>query len=335
MHRLFRTVFYLLLFVVTLALCELAFRGFDAFTNPNENIDLWVKRTNDQLREHPLLGYTYPPGQRLPDGQQIDEFGMPNPPEALGSNHADIVGIGDSYVQAANTVFFEQFKEHSLRYHSLALFGYGPPSYNVLMKEYGSKLTPNIFLYFVYLGNDPGDATRYENWKASGKGWYELNGGYFMPIERRGYVWGWRLFWGRAKQAARNILSATSTQTYGALKHIVKGDDAETVFNYILQANALARDQKARLFVFVIPRLTAQKPYLDPTASKLLGLCAGNALTCLDLDPSFGDEPTRAGLFAPDGHWNAAGIQVAWTYLWNREVEPLMRSRESTARVKP
>ena len=105
MHRLFRILFAVVLSVITLALCELAFRAFDRFTNPNDNIDVWVKRTNQELREHPLLGYTYPPGQIRDDGQQIDEFGMPNLPEALQWNDVDIVGVGDSYVQAANRSF--------------------------------------------------------------------------------------------------------------------------------------------------------------------------------------------------------------------------------------
>jgi hypothetical protein len=331
MHRLFRILFAVVLSAVTLALCELAFRGFDRFTNPNENIDLWVKRTNQELREHPLLGYTYPPGQIRDDGQQIDEFGMPNPPEALQWNHVDIVGVGDSYVQAANKIFLEQFQHQNIRYHSLALFGYGPPNYNILMKEYGSKLSPDVYLYFTYLGNDPGDARRFESWQASGKSWYEFNGGYFMPIERQGYLWGWHLFSGRAKRVARNVVSGISADAYGAFKHVVSRDEAETVFEYVRQASILAQRQKTRLFVFVIPRQTAHKPFYDPIASKLLKLCAENGVSCRDLDPAFGDERTRAGLFAPDGHWNAAGMEIAWRYLWDKDLNSLMPSRKIEA----
>ena len=332
MHRLFRILFAIALSVITLVLCELAFRAFDAFTNPNDNIDVWVKKTNQELKEHPLLGYTYPPGDIRPDGQQIDQFGMPNPPEALRWNDVDIVGVGDSYVQAANKVFLEQFGAHHLRYHSLALFGYGPPSYNILMKEYGSKLSPDVFLYFTYLGNDPGDTRRFESWQASGKGWYEFNGGYFMPIERQGLMWGWRLFAGSAKRVARNVISGMSTEAFGALKQVVRRDEAETVFEYVRQANLLAQHQKARFFVFVIPRLPAHKPFLDPIASKLVTLCRENGISCRDLDPAFGDERTRADLFAPDGHWNARGIEIAWRYLWDQDLESL-RPRNAVGAV--
>jgi hypothetical protein len=328
MHRWFRVVFGFVLAALTIVLCELAFRGFDRFTNPNQDVDLWVKRTNREVQPHPLLGYTYPPGKMHADGQQTDEFGMPNAAAALASRHADIVGIGDSYVQAANTIFFEQFKAHDLQYHSLALFGYGPPAYNVLLKEYSPTFAPDVVLYFTYLGNDPGDARRFESWQASGKSWYEFNGGYFMPIERQGYVWGWRLFAGRLKRGARNVLSSMSGEAYGALKHVIRRDEAETVFDYVRQANDLARRQNVRFFVFVIPRLPAHKPFLDPTARKFVTLCADNGVACQDLDAAFGDERTRAGLFAPDGHWNAEGIRIAWNYLWNNELEVVMQSRK-------
>src|SRR5437870_2107858 len=155
--HLFHLIRLLIALVITFALCELSFRVYDFVTTPYQNIDVWVKNTSHDLQEHPLLGYTYPPNKVLGDFEQADEFGMPNVPEALQWDKVDVIGIGDSYVYLANRVFFERFKTHTVRYHSLALFGYGPGAYNVLMREYGSQFSPKVYLYFITTGNDPGD----------------------------------------------------------------------------------------------------------------------------------------------------------------------------------
>jgi hypothetical protein len=325
-RRRVKYLFYLIIFVVTTAVCEVTFRVYDALTTPHHNTDTWVKETSRKVQEHPLLGYTYPPNKVINDSRQADEFGMSNVPEALQWKKVDVVGIGDSYAQVANGVFFERFKANELRYHSLAIFGYGPGQYNVLMREYGPKLHPKVYLYFVYLGNDPGDIRRYENWQASGKTWYEFNDGYFMPIQRRGVFWGWRLFLGRAKGFTRTVLSR---KAYGALKGIVKRDEAETVFEYVLRANVLAQGQKTPMLVLIIPRMARHKPLLDPIANKLADLCAKNNIACLDLDPAFGDVEGRARFFAPDGHWNEAGIQASWAYLWDRKRTTFIPAQKS------
>jgi len=45
------------------------------------------------------------------------------------------------------------------------------------------------------------------------------------------------------------------------------------------------------------------------------------------LDPAFGDVGSRDRLFAPDGHWNEAGMQAAWTYLWDNRLQSLVSSQ--------
>ena len=331
MHSHIKYLFSLILLVSTFVLCEVSFRAYDYVTTPHDNRDndVWIQNTSREVEEHPLLGYRYPPGKVLGDFEQADEFGMPNVPEALELDKVDVVGIGDSYVYLANRVFFERFKAHAIRYHSLALFGYGPGTYNIMMREYGPKFNPKVYLYCTYLGNDPGDVRRYESWLASGKSWYDFNGGYFMPIQRKGYVWGWHLFLGRARGFARNVISRVSPETYGALKGLIKRDDSETVFEYAEQANELARRQQIALIVLIVPRMAKQKPFLDPIVTKLIGLCAKNEIACIDLDPAFGDMEDRDRYFASDGHWNEAGMQAAWTYLWDRKLSGLMSLHRS------
>jgi hypothetical protein len=331
-RRSIQYLFALILLVFTFALCEVSFRAYDYVTTPQDNLnmDVWVKKTSKEVEEHPLLGYRRVPNQVVDDLTQADEFGMLNAREALAWEKVDVVGIGDSYIDLARRVFFERFKAHNVKYHSLAIFGYGPGTYNVLMKEYGPKLSPKVYVYSMYLGNDPGDVRRYESWRASGKSWYDYNGGYVFPIERRGPVWGWHLFLGRAKSFVRNLVSRINPDTYGALRGLVIRDDAETVFEYILQAKELARKQDVALLVVIVPRTPSHKPLLDPIAGKLLGLCAGKEIICLDLDPALGDTESRDKYFAPDGHWNEAGMHAAWTYLWDNKLQSLMYSQGAT-----
>ena len=331
-RRLISCFFALILAIFTFTICEVAFRAYDYFTMPQDNLnmDVWIKKISQEVEDHPLLGYRYPPKRVLDEQTQADEFGMRNAREAVAVDHVDVIGVGDSYIDNAHRVFFDRFKAQAVKYHSLALFGYGPANYNVLMREYGSKLSPKVYLYATYLGNDPGDIRRYENWRASGKGWYELNGGYVFPIERQGLVWGWRLFIGRAKSFARNLISRASPDSLGALRGFVKRDDAETVFEYVLQAKEIAAKQQAALLVVIVPRTASHKPLLDPIASKLVALCVAKQITCLDLDPAFSDAESRDRLFAPDGHWNEAGMHAAWTYLWDGRLQPLLSAQGVT-----
>ncbi len=320
--------------IITLGLGELSFRFYDAVTALHDNVDVWVRETSKDLQEHRLLGYRVPPHKMWNDGTQADEFGMPNVPEALRWPTVDVVAIGDSYVQLANQVFFARFKAHDIKYHSLALFGYGPGAYNILLTQYGARLKPRFYLYFVYVGNDPGDVRRYESWLKSGKSWWEFNGGYFMPIERQGYLWGWRLFLGRAKAFLRNTLSRMNREGYATLKTLIRRDDAETVFEYVVRAQEESRRQRIPLLVLIIPRLAHDKPFLDPIAERLLDLCSRNGVLSLDLDPAFGDAEARGRFFAPDGHWNQAGIEAAWTFLWERRLAAIVAgSPEKNAAV--
>ncbi len=323
-------IFSLILTVSTFALCEVTFRAYDYFTRPRGDIsvDDWVKQVSGDLEEHPLLGYRRKPNEQIDETTQVDKFGLANTREAAASDIADVVGIGDSFVEGARQVFFEKFKAENLKYHSLALFGYSPPNYNVLMSEYGVQLHPKAYVYTTYLGNDPGDIKRYEAWRATGKGWFAHNGGFVFPIERQGLVWGWHLLIARAKSFARGVISRTKPDAYASLRGLAGKGDAETIFDYILQAKDVARNQGVRLQVAIVPRSAAHKPLLDPVAAKLVRLCTAQEIDCLDLDPAFGPVEDRARLFAPDGHWNEAGMAAAWAYLWDRKLRRIFHGND-------
>jgi len=62
-RRLVRYAFLVILFIVTFAFSEVAFRVFDYVTMPkdNLNLDVWIRNISEQVQEHPSLGYQYRP----------------------------------------------------------------------------------------------------------------------------------------------------------------------------------------------------------------------------------------------------------------------------------
>ena len=325
-----RIFFGCILLAVTFVLAEVSFRMYDYVTVPQDtlNQDVWIKQVSGEVEEHELLGYRYPPGKAIDDTSRADKFGMRNAGEVLEWGNVEVVGVGDSYMDAAHRIFFEQFKSRGIRYHSLAMFGYGPANYNILLRDYGPQLSPKVYVYSVYLGNDPGDIRRYEAWRASGKSWFDFNGGYLFPIERQGPIWGWHLFMGRAKSYATTLMGRINPGAYEALRGIIRKDNAETIFQYILIAKTLAKAQGVPLIVIIVPRTAGHKPLLDPVAEKLRRLCDEQQIDCLDLDPAFGPSEGRERLFAPDEHWNDAGMQVVWEYMWNERLKVYFRDTE-------
>jgi hypothetical protein len=330
-RRSIRYTFILVLAVFTAGLGEVGFRVYDYLTNPNDNsdVDTWIREVSRQLEEHPSLGYRRIPNQVLDERTQVDRFGMANAREAVPQESADVVGIGDSYMEGAQRTFFGRFEAEGLKYHSLALFGYGLANYEVLMKEFAPSLHPRLYVYATYLANDPGDAQRYETWRASGKSWFDHNGGYVFPIERRGLVWGWRLFFARGKRFARNQMGRINPGSWASLRSLVKRDDADLTFEYVLRAKELADQQGVKLLVVIIPRDKNFKPILDPVAKKLVGLCTEKAIDCLDVDPAFGEGEGRERFFAPDKHWNEEGMSVAWTYMWNQKLQSMLAAPDA------
>jgi len=308
---------------MTFALCEVFFRVGDYLTAAYsaETVDAWVKRISPELEEHSLLGYRRIPNQVLDEVTQVDQFGLANTREGLGWDTVDVVGVGDSMMETAQPVFFKLFKGQGVKYHSLALFGYGPANYDVLVREFGPKLRPKVFVFAATLGNDPGDVRRYESWRASGKGWYDYNGGYAFQIQRQGLLWGWRMFISRVKSFGRSVVSQVNPESYASLRSMVGRDDAQIVFDYILKVMESARKQEADLQVVIVPRTPRDKPLLDPIAAKLVSLCTAKQVDCLDLDPAFGSFEGRERLFAPDGHWNELGMHTAWAYLWDNNLQ--------------
>src|SRR5262249_42820361 len=93
--------FAAILSVITFALCEVGFRVYDRVTTPKElgNVDDAIKKLSRELEPHASLGYRRIPNTAVDERTQVDQFGMVNDRLAVASNTADVVGVGDSFME--------------------------------------------------------------------------------------------------------------------------------------------------------------------------------------------------------------------------------------------
>jgi lysophospholipase L1-like esterase len=82
--------------------------------------------------------------------------------------NADVVAIGDSFVEAAETaqsqtVVAELGRRLGVATVNLGQAGYGPQQELVVLQRYGAPLAPKVVVWFLFGGNDLTDAENYES----------------------------------------------------------------------------------------------------------------------------------------------------------------------------
>ncbi|MCE9615412.1 MAG: hypothetical protein K8T26_14165 [Lentisphaerae bacterium] len=91
-----------------------------------------------------------------------DERGFRNPPGIWQIDQADIVGLGDSFVEGCevreNESFMSRIRERYPRTVNLGLGGGSPLTALATLREYGGLLRPRVVLWCYYSGNDYQDA---------------------------------------------------------------------------------------------------------------------------------------------------------------------------------
>lgn len=87
-----------------------------------------------------------------------DERGFRNPLGIWRHGQADIVGVGDSFVEGCEVKdeesFMSRIRERVPRTVNLGLGGGGPLTALATLREYGSLLRPKVVLWCYYSGND-------------------------------------------------------------------------------------------------------------------------------------------------------------------------------------
>jgi SGNH hydrolase-like domain, acetyltransferase AlgX len=95
-----------------------------------------------------------------------DEDGFRN---SQATSRADVVVIGDSFVEYGNTEADTVGKKlenlTGLTVRNLGVSGYGPDQYLEVLKRYAVKLHPKYAFFFFYEGNDIADIREYAAWR--------------------------------------------------------------------------------------------------------------------------------------------------------------------------
>jgi hypothetical protein len=106
-------------------------------------------------------------GDGRTDEYRTDRYGFRNAP---GLTRADVVFIGDSYTEAAETPEKDTFPGRvagitGLTAANLGRGAYGPQQELIVLKRYGLKFSPRLVVWQVFDGNDLLDAAEFERWK--------------------------------------------------------------------------------------------------------------------------------------------------------------------------
>lgn len=145
--------------------------------------DTWLQVANGINRRDDDLIHVHQPHSRfqgLVDGN-LARLGLPNPSRyavdvAYDRNgfrndvdftHADVVAIGDSFIEAAEvarseTVVVQLGQRLGVPVVNLGQSGYGPQQELIVLKRYGAPLAPKTVVWFLFGGNDLGDVDTYE-----------------------------------------------------------------------------------------------------------------------------------------------------------------------------
>lgn len=172
----FRLITVALSVLLTLASFDVAyaFVVMDVF-HPN----LWLDQASisrSYSSSDSELGFVRKPGiswQRyVPDvnrtiDYRTDENGFRNPP---GTQHADVVFIGDSYTEAATVAEEATFvrrlgQSTGLSVINLGRGAYGAPQEQIVLRRYGLAYKPRVVVWQLFEGNDLVDAELFSKWK--------------------------------------------------------------------------------------------------------------------------------------------------------------------------
>ena len=243
------------------------------------------------------------------------------------------VAVGDSFTFGLGVEAEEAWPELLSRlagrnFANLGVVNYGPPQYTRVLQRYGPPLRPNIVLYSLYLDNDLGDAYYFARW--------QRKGGLYKPF-----------FYGTSRFLARHlrlyqllaspwsearVMRAAADRNAPILQVRTQPVEGltiawEAVQQAILSAHRLADEAGAEMVVLLVPSkaqtyrsrvkiqglIQAHLSVLDEYSRRVVQLCQGQGIRCLDLTPRF-QERDLAGeqlYFHIDGHWNATGHRLA------------------------
>ena len=262
-----------------------------------------------------------------------DENGFRNPP---GRTHADVVLIGDSFLEAGLVPAEEKVASRLERalgvvVQDLGCSGYGPQQEAIALERYGLPLRPKTVVWFFFEGNDLLDVPRYE--EARRTGGQDPGKTRFLArslvanLARRIALMAERPRGEDAEEARRRTGTIGSTKLYFAFPGIPLTDadraSLAKVEETIRSAAAKTQAAGARFVLAFVPTkfrvhegLAAFAPdtlcagWKSNELPELLARFAGEAgIEWIDLTPPLRAAAEKGELpyFPDDGHWSPRG----------------------------
>jgi len=230
----------------------------------------------------------------------------------------NIIGIGDSFIHNGSFVLFN-FLKKGLFFYNMAMYTYGPPQYNIVLKKYALSQKPDWILYGIY-ENDFDDTIRFEQWKKSGVDWVTYQSWRKMSSS----LPQWRLnlikhlpgIMELAQIMIKKYHLSEPNDKDPSLAGFSEVDKLKHVFNYITEAASLAKSNNVNFLCILIPARDVNSRGVtsaDAHYEILSKMLARNNIDVLDLRPVIRDYPGgRTSLYNKiDKHWNRKGITVA------------------------
>jgi hypothetical protein len=283
-----------------------------------------------QLALHPEVGFLWKgdidasDGILLPWNDQIveplstDPDGFRNPPRAIAwraeGRRVNVIGLGDSFVHDAATVFHDLFGRRGLFYYNMAMHRHSPPQYNRILEAYALPQQPDWVVYGVF-ENDFREAIDFEQWRASGRDWFSYHSGTWAgpPVGASAWARGVRRLLPGAYGFTRSLTSASRRRReQGRYEQEIPGN----VVSYVLSGAETARAHGIRFLLVLIPGKTTVLSGASDESRLVDGLLDGldgAGLSILDLRSTFAD-PARnpeSLYYRVDSHWNSEGMRVA------------------------
>jgi hypothetical protein len=289
-------------------------------------------------------GLCIPPDSSKRIKIQYDRNGFRNPRDIV---EADIVVVGDSYIEASMTPDEDLSTSILARLQGKAVAnlgssGYGPPQELGVLKRYGIPLHPKTVIWAFYEGNDVSDMKGYErnatNLTEESKFWQDfwfrslsrnLLAVYFRPSERT-CVPSPRIQPYQAKFTDHDqMVSPVFFAPPDDVDTFPSDDDLRAAANYIVEAATLCRERNIRFIVAFVPdkyrvyaglsnvALTTDEIRswkLDDAPARLERILAAMVpgLEYMDLTPVLQAESRRGvpTYLSDDTHWSAEGHRV-------------------------
>lgn len=268
-----------------------------------------------------------------------DQNGFRNP---SNRSHADIVVVGDSFVEAPTipdaalaTTILSNSVSQSVQ--NLGQSWYGPQQMHIALKRFGENLSPKEVVWVFYGGNDLFDFRRYENILPQ---WQEISPGLNNFFERSLFRNLIRLAKKKLRAPAQLPAAVTGECNAGASGKTklaffypdtpLSSEDLQTLPKVAVEINSAVEETRkigARFTLVYAP--TKFQVYRDSCdfnpanikaewsgsglANQMAKIAASSHVNFLDLTADLSLAATTKGAvyFSDDTHWNSLGQKIA------------------------